>query len=276
MLQKNRNREKYSFANINLLGNCNANCYFCLGKDIQNELKNKNHLKINFNGWKDFDTFLDVCKKHNIKKLFLTGQTADGLQYEYLSELLDFLQEENNFEVGLRSNGYLAIKKQDILKKFKGEIGYSIQSLDPISNKSIMGRKDIPDWNSIIPLSGDNVRISIVINRFNYKECLDIIDFLSKYENVKYIQLRRISTDTRFDLLKEDIEIFENFHDHVKKTYELVDMFSLAEIYKISNKNVSIWKTIETSSNSLNYFTDGTISEEYFIVEGYLKNNLKV
>ena len=31
---KNRNRNAYTFANINLLGHCNANCYFCLGKDI--------------------------------------------------------------------------------------------------------------------------------------------------------------------------------------------------------------------------------------------------
>ena len=38
-ITKNRNRKEYSFANINLLGNCNANCYFCLGKDIQEELK---------------------------------------------------------------------------------------------------------------------------------------------------------------------------------------------------------------------------------------------
>lgn len=33
------------------------------------------------------------------------------------------------------------------------------------------------------------------------------------------------------------------------------------------------WRTVETSVNSINYFTDGTISDEYFIVEGYLKEN---
>ena len=31
---KNRNREKPVFANINLQGPCNYQCYFCLGKDI--------------------------------------------------------------------------------------------------------------------------------------------------------------------------------------------------------------------------------------------------
>lgn len=40
MIIKNRKRDKYTFANINLLGKCNADCYFCLGKDIP-ELLNK-------------------------------------------------------------------------------------------------------------------------------------------------------------------------------------------------------------------------------------------
>ena len=39
MINKNRNRGKFTFANINLLGKCNADCYFCLGKDIADELR---------------------------------------------------------------------------------------------------------------------------------------------------------------------------------------------------------------------------------------------
>lgn len=48
IINKNRNREKYTFANINLLGTCNANCYFCLGKDISEELSGKNQLNVHF------------------------------------------------------------------------------------------------------------------------------------------------------------------------------------------------------------------------------------
>ena len=43
----------------------------------------------------------------------------------------------------------------------------------------------------------------------------------------------------------------------------------------IYDKPVVFWRTIKTSVNSLNYFTDGTVSDEYFVVEGYLKNRKK-
>lgn len=52
-----------------------------------------------------------------------------------------------------------------------------------------------------------------------------------------------------------------------KKTGE----FYLADQYNLFGKEINFWRTVETNINSLNYFTDGTCSDEYFIVEGYLK-----
>jgi len=48
-----------------------------------------------------------------------------------------------------------------------------------------------------------------------------------------------------------------------------------AEIYDVYGQDVVFWRTIKTSANSINYFTDGTISEKYFIIEGYLDQNKK-
>ena len=270
-IHKNRNREKYTFANINLLGKCNANCYFCLGKDIEDVLLPHNQLETLFPSWKNFEYFLNRCREENIKKLYLTGQTADGLQYNYLNELIHFLQ-DNGFLVGVRTNGYLAKEKIKSINNMKEEIGYSIQSLIPERNKIIMGRSDIPDWEYIIPKSGDNVRVSIVFTRYNMDEILDIIKYCSKFRNVKYIQLRRISTDTRVSLLQPDIDLFEAFVLGMKERYKEIGNFYGAEIYEIFGKPVSIWRTVETSCNSLNYFTDGTCSDEYFIIEGYMKD----
>ena len=119
-IRKNRNRERFSFANINLLGTCNANCYFCLGKDISENLAGKNQLNVHFSEWKNFDTFLETCKEEGIKKLYLTGQTADGLQYKYLSEIIDFLQGQG-FLVGVRTKGLLAKQKMDSILAMKEE-----------------------------------------------------------------------------------------------------------------------------------------------------------
>lgn len=274
IINKNRVREDYSFANINLLGKCNADCYFCLGKDIISKLEGKNQLNTHYSRWKNFDYFLNQCKVNNIKKLYMTGQTADGLQYKYLDELVDYLQDDD-FLVGVRTNGYLAMQKIDTIKKMKGGIGYSIHSLNPKTNKIIMGRIDLPDWDAIIPLSGKNVRVSIVLNRYNIHEFYPLCEYISKFDNVRYLQIRRISTDTRFEELKEDIKLYENFLKKFESENEQKGEFFLAPRFELFEKEIVFWRTVETSTNSLNYFTDGTCSNEYFIVEGYLKHMYK-
>lgn len=270
-IKKNRDREDYTFANINLLGVCNAGCYFCLGQDLKEELKGKNQLNLHFSKWKNFNSFLDKCRTLGIKKLYLTGQTADGLQYKYLSEIIDFLQNDG-FLVGVRTNGYLAIQKMTEIQKMKDEIAYSIHTLIPDVNKKIMGRKDLPNWDKIIPMSGNNVRISVVLNRYNIDEFESLVKYISKFSNVRYIQVRRISTDTRVALLQQDIDLYEEFYQRFSKEHNQIGSFYLAQKYELYGKEVDFWRTVETSCNSLNYFTDGTCSDEYFIVEGYLKN----
>jgi MoaA/NifB/PqqE/SkfB family radical SAM enzyme len=268
---KNRNREAYSFANINLLGKCTADCYFCLGKDLSEEYSGQNQTHIPFQKWKNFERFLDNCRSNHIEKLYLTGQTADGLQVYNLGELVDYLQNDKGFIVGLRSNGILAENRMNEIQKMKGEIGYSIHSLSAKKNKIIMGRLTVPNWDKIIPMSGNNVRISIVLNRYNKLEAFHIIKYASSFENVKYIQIRRISTETRLEYLQQDIDAFEDFYNSFERNGIQKSEYALAPIYELYGKDIVFWRTVETSVNSLNYFTDGTCSDEYFVVEGYLK-----
>jgi len=271
LIVKNRNREVADFANINLLGECNANCFFCLGKDISAELYGKNQLNVHYNEWKSFSEFLSICKNNNIKKIYFTGQTADGLQYKYLQEAINFLHREN-FTVGVRTNGLLAEQKINIIKQFSGGIGYSIHSLNIRSNYKITGSYIIPNWDKIIPLSGNNVRVSIVLCKYNINEFFDIIKYLSKFNNVRYIQVRRISTDTRYEELKSHIVLYEELYKEINNIFNSYGNFYGAQQFNICGKEVNFWRTVETTVNSFNYFTDGTISKEYFIVEGYLKH----
>lgn len=273
-INKNRNRGKYTFANINLLGNCNANCYFCLGKDISNLLNKHNQIHTHFTKWKNFDRFLYQCKVQGINKLYLTGQNTDALCYEYFDEIVDYLQ-KLGFNIGIRTNGYLIEQNINIIRKLNDEIGLSIHTLNSETNKKIMGRADILDWDKLIPLiksETNTIRVAIVINRYNKDEVIDLIKFLSKFPEVQYIQARRISTDTRFEELKEDILVYENLYNKVINEYSIYDNFYNAQRVNMFGKEVCWWRTVETSANSLNYFTDGTISDNYFIVEGYLNN----
>lgn len=268
---KNRNRDKYTFANINLLGKCNIDCYFCLGKDIPESIDILNHLNTHFLEWQNFAVFVNECQRNEITKIYVTGLNTDSLQYKYLGELIDYLQSQK-FTVGLRTNGYLAKSKIRLIQKCRGEIGYSIHSLRAETNKKIVKRNDILDWYYILNNSGDNVRVSIVLNRYNINEFDEIVRFVAQFDKVKYIQVRQVSTDKRFDELKEDIKLFEVFYEKFTSKHKQEGEFCLAQQFRLYGKEVIFWRTIATSVNSINYFTDGTLSSNYFVIEGYEQN----
>lgn len=269
---KNRNRDSYSFANINLLGPCNVDCFFCLGKDIENLLCNHNHIKTHFSEWENFGEFLYQCGKNSIDKIYITGQNTDSLLYKYLKELIYFLHDEG-FKVGLRTNGYLALQKMEEVNSCELSVGYSVHTLNPITNKMIMGRSDMPEWEKIIN-STNTPRVQIVLNRCNKFEFFPLIRFLAQFkEKLRYIQVRRVSTDTRQDILAPDQIAYEEIYTQVHEIFPMTRKFVTdAEEYDMFGLPVAFWRTIKTSVNSMNYFTDGTISDLYFIIEGYLKS----
>ena len=270
MFQKNRNKQLPTFANINLLGKCNADCYFCLGKDIEDILSQHNQLNVHFLRWNCFLPFVRLCRRNSIRKVYITGQNTDSLLYPYLSELIDWLHEEG-FTVGIRTNGLLAYKHLDIINKCTNSVGYTINSLVPSCNYKIMKVNHVPDWKHVLN-NTNKPRVSIVVNRFNYKEFFEILDFLSQFHNLRYVQARRISTDTRKNELKRDIILYEQLFSKIVKTHPSLEPFYDAERFLIKGLEVCFWRTVRTSIGSMNYFTDGTISDEYFIIEGYLKN----
>lgn len=270
--EKNTNREaKYSFANINLIGKCNANCYFCLGKDIDDILSKQNQMGMHFAEWKNLDKYLDLCASYGVEKVYLTGENTDPLIYKYLQELINYIQDKG-FKVGIRNNGYLAPKKIDTINSCLEEIGYSVNAISEEANMQVMGRRDIPKWDEIIPKT-NNPRTSIIVSRYNVHEFFDIVKYLSKFDNIRYVQARCIVSETRNDQMIPDQEAFMALLDEVDKKYTCVDTFHGARIYEIHGMRVSFWKNWDTNINSLNYFSDGTINEGYFIIGGYLEQN---
>jgi hypothetical protein len=273
-VSKNRERDPYSFANINLLGKCNVDCFFCLGKDIEDLLSCHNQLKVHFSEWLNFKAFLRRCRREKVRKLYVTGQNTDSLLYKYLEELIDYLHEEG-FDVGLRTNGYLADRHLDVINRCELSVGYSVHTLSPMTNKMIMGRSDFPNWDTIIPFT-NTPRVAIVLNRCNEFEFFEILKFLSTYKrHLRYVQVRRPSTDTRVSLLAPDIAAYERVYTQVASIFgpPVRRFVTDAEQYVIYDMPVVFWRTTKTSVNSLNYFTDGTCSDSYFIVEGYLRNS---
>ena len=94
---------------------------------------------------------------------------------------------------------------------------------------------------------------------------------------IKYVQVRRPSTDTRQQFLYPDVAAYERVYTQISHIFgppprKFVTDAEEYELKRIIDIPVVFWRTTKTSVNSMNYFTDGTISDNYFIVEGYLKN----
>jgi MoaA/NifB/PqqE/SkfB family radical SAM enzyme len=269
MIEKNRERERYSFANINLLGKCNLDCYFCLGKDLEAEFSKYDQLRTPFPEWKNFSEYLRRLKQEEIKKVYITGQNCDSLQYRHLDALVDHLHREGFF-VGIRTNGLLATRRMDLVNRLDS-VGYTIHTRDPEVHHRIVGARHIPDWDAILSRTVPHHRVSIVVNRHNASEVLPLVAYLAP-SRAAYVQLRRISTDTRFAQLRPDMELYEALYRHIKRSFPLLREFHKAEIFDVYGKETVLWRTIATSVNSMNYYTNGVINDEYFIIEGYLKH----
>lgn len=273
LVVKNRDRDKPSFANLNLLGRCNVGCYFCLGEDLHDTFGKFRHTKVHFSEWPNLPEFLRDVKEAGIRNVYITGQNTDSLLYAHLDGLIEWLQGHWRFDVGIRTNGYLAERHFKTLCKCRRSVGYSIHSLDPETNYLIMRRRDIPDWETIIPNSGERVRVQIVATRYNHDQILDIIRYAAKFPNVGYVQVRRISTDHRYDELGEDQLVFAEKLKEVNASFPRMDDFHLAPQYYMFGKRVCWWATVRTSIGSYNYYTDGTVNKDYFVIEGYEKSN---
>lgn len=272
---KNRNRNQYTFANINLLGKCNFDCRWCLGKDLP-EFYQYNQLHDHFSEWKNFDRFLEDVKEAGIQQIYITGQNTDSLCYDYLEELMDHLK-NSGFYVGLRTNGYLGLKKIEAINAATTCLGdavsFTVLTLNPSTHKKIVGHSRIPNWKELFESVTSKMRVAIVIDRFNVHEFNDLIKFLSQFKDkIEYVQVRRISTDTRYDQFKIDIQKYENLYRSVKKNFPLVNEYESAESFNIHGIECSFWRTVKTTANSFNYYTNGVISKEYFIIEGYINN----
>ncbi len=169
----------------------------------------------------------------------------------------------------------LAEQKMPIIRKFD-TVSYSIHTLRQHTQNIIFGcQYPVLYWKKVFLQSVPaRVRASIVLNRYNQDEIYDLLTYLAD-TNVDYIQVRKVCTDTRFKELEPDMIAFEKWADEFDMIMGRKQpvLFEGAPQYEWAGKKVSVWRTVETKVNSLNYFTDGTLSNEYFIIEGYSKEN---
>jgi len=246
-----RRREPF-FANINLLGRCELDCPFCLGHSVPFAPSPKEIP--NHQDWPNLDKFLDRCRGREIDRINLTGLNVDPLQYEDLSGLCNELH-EGGFKVGLRTNGLHARERMAEVNAFDS-VGYT-----HVSKKWCASPPDVVD---LVRATTAPTRVSFVMTEQTIGELWPLIWKFRAGKKPKYLQIRKVWGGS-----DADCAMFDQFAASLDVDHKMEERFCEAPTYTVLGMKVVLWTTVETTANSLNYFIDGTISDEYVIVGGY-------
>lgn len=262
---------RIDYGEILFVGKCNYQCYYCLSNEMEKLGRDsEQYEQLHFSLWPKFSTFLDVLRKRDCNTIFLSSTNSEPLLYPYIEELVPYLKSEG-FTVGIRTNGTMAKQHLKLFNEFDNEISISLNSLNPKTNEAITKSGVLADFDFLLTYfakQGIQTRITIVIVEENYREVQSILDLLSGYKSVSYVQLRKrykyyekTDTDVYYESVKKWIQtncIYAgNFHE--------------SAIYQYKNLKVSLWLDVfrKESIRSLNYFNNGILTENNLLVEAY-------
>lgn len=255
---------RIDYGEILFVGQCNLKCFYCLGHEMHDSTK-ENTLNIHFSKWPNFEKWLTELDEHNVKKMYLSSTNSEPLIYAYISELIDYLQ-DRGFKVGIRTNGSV---NTSVCSKCKEEVSLSLQSLNPDTFAKIANVPLNFDFlENLRIIDNDNIRVTIVVNRYNYKEIFDMLNVLEHFD-LRYVQLRKCYKYYDVDITP-DVEAFEEVMTELKK-YPVKGNFNESIIYNVNGLSVSVWETVfkKESISSSNYWTNGVITHNNLLVEGY-------
>lgn len=256
---------KIDYGEILFVGQCNFKCFYCLGHEMHESTK-CDTLNIHFQEWPNFGKWLYKLQRLHVKTIYLSSTNSEPLLYNYLSELIDFLQDVG-FNVGIRTNASLDTL---VCNKCKEEISLSLQSLNPETFEKITGVLLTFDFlNNLRQLTNSNVRVSIVVNRYNKNEIFDMLHQLRPF-NLRYVQLRQCYKYYDDADVQPDIDAFNEVVSKLE-SFPIKGQFKESIIYDVDGLDVSIWRTVfkKESISSSNYWTNGVITENNLLVEGY-------
>lgn len=258
------------YGEILFTGKCNFKCFYCLGHEMDEDVYDTSTNKVHFKDWKNFDLWLSSLKGSGTPKIYLSSTNSEPLLYPYLGELIEYVQ-GYGFKVGIRTNGF---KKSDDISLCDDEISISLQSLNHNTFKKITGRTlnfDILENIRNIKLRADaTLRISIVVNRYNENEILEILDVLKGIKTISYVQLRKVYKYNNTKDFDEDLLAYYRVKSAFR-AFEKIGNFKESEIFNYQGLHVSFWDNVfsKESIRSSNYWTDGRLTLNNLLVPGY-------
>ena len=252
----------YDFANILFAGQCNARCYFCIGRQIDPRLNVNN---LDEYPPRNLDRFVEMIYAHAIKQIVFTGTATDPQLYRHEARLLAHLRERlpPNTQLALHTNGRLALKKIDVLNQYD-RVCISFPTFDPATYFKMMGVRGVPDLAQIVDRAQIPVKVSCVIDEHNVHELLHFLERCHAL-GLKRLVLRRLYGDTRAWAVGSGLAPL--LGDRQSRPYVMLGDYHGHPVYDYSGMEVTLWNFDRCDCTSLNLFSDGTISDEYLLAK---------
>ncbi len=247
----------YDFANILFSGPCNAHCPFCIGHQIDSRL-NQNNLD-QYPPW-NLEAFIDAVKRHNIRQVILSGTNTDPQLYRFEARLLIALRQDlpPGTQFSLHTNGRLALQKINVLNLYD-RISISFPSFNPHTYYLMMGVPNMPPLQEIVRRASTPIKISCVISDHNAQEIPGYLE-QCRALGIRRIALRKLFGETRNwgDLLPWDTLATTR-----------VDNYKGNPVYEIFDMQITLWDFVQSTTRSINLFSNGLISTSYLLTEAH-------
>jgi len=265
----------YDFANILLSGPCNLRCPYCIGRQVDPRF-NQNTLD-RFPP-RNLERFLSLLRRHDVRQVVLTGTNTDPQLYPHEARLIALLREQlpsaplkpagqsklaaaqerkgpgshgdaKGVQLSLHTNGQLALKKMAVFNQYD-RVSLSIPSFDPDIYERMTGSRRVPDLARILQEAQVPIKISCILNEHNVAQ-QDTFLTQCRALGIRRVVLRQLYGDTRvWDILPGRLPVRTYRHNLV---------------YDVDGMEVTYWRFEDTTSTSLNLFSDGTISTAYLL-----------
>ena len=269
-------KENFDYGEILFLGRCNNKCYYCLGNEMP-KAKLVSNLNTPYQELKNLDLFINRLKDAGTETIYLSSVITEPMLYKYINNLCDYLISKR-FKVGIRTNG-THDELLKIIPKLKAEISLSINSIFSDTNERICGNRNVPNIENILHCLSKNkkkCRITFVVNSFNVNEIIPTIAFLQHYKCISYIQIRKryMYSNAKDEYYDDDVKAFETIKNTLNNIFDVSQKSNFHEsvIYN-SRVPISLWENVfkKESLSTLNYFSDGKITNNNLLVPSYEK-----
>jgi hypothetical protein len=183
----------------------------------------------------------------------LTGTTTDPQLYQHEVRLLDYMRARLPSDTcyALHTNGRLALKKIEVLNQYD-RVCVSFPTFNPATYFKMMGVTGVPDLAHIVDRAQIPVKVSCLVNDYNRPE---IPEFLAQCQ---------ISGVKRL--------VFRQEYGSPQAWPDVPDLIWRGSyrgnpVYGYRDMEVTLWNFDCCDCQSINLFSDGTISEEYLLAK---------